>query len=138
MYSYQKPMACGANTEKKNPEINTLTAHCMCAQPGRNGEPRSRTTTADQLLDYVTADKSTNHRVTNQVTVMLNAHEVYTNSDGTSGTGEALARSIYSDLEKNAGLKGKSLLQVQGRIMDGQYINAPFIDCMNEPVLQLL
>ena len=99
---------------------------------------------------YVTADKSTNHRVTNQVTVIcpavngrregivLNAREVYTNYDGTGGTGEALARSIYSDLEKNAGLKGKSLLQVQGRIMDGQYVNAPFIDGMNEPVLQLL
>ena len=70
--------------------------------------------------------------------IVLNAREVYTNSDGTGGTGEALARSIYSDLEKNAGLKGKSLLQVQGRIMDGQYTNAPFTDGMNEPVLQLL
>ena len=68
--------------------------------------------------------------------IVLNAREVYTNSDGIGGTGEALAGSIYSDLEKNAGLKGKSLLQVQGRIMDGQY--APFIDGMNEPVLQLL
>ena len=99
---------------------------------------------------YVTADKSTNHRVTNQVTVIcpvvngrregivLNAREVYTNSDDTGGTGKALARSIYSDLKKNAGLKGKSLLQVQGRTMDGQYVNAPFIDGMNKPVLQLL
>ena len=61
---------------------------------------------------YITADKSTNHQVTNQVTVIcpvvngrregivLNAREVYTNSDGTGGTGEALAKSIYSDLEK--------------------------------------
>ena len=69
---------------------------------------------------------------------MLNACEVDTNSDGTDGTGDALAKSIYSDLEKNAGLKGKSLLQVQGRVMDGQYINTPFIDGINEPVLQLL
>ena len=58
-------------------------------------------------LVYITADKSTNHRVTNQVTVIcpvvngrregivLNAHEVYTNSDGTGGAGEALAKSIY-------------------------------------------
>ena len=98
---------------------------------------------------YITADKSTNHRVTNQVTIIcpvvngrrerivLNVCEVYTNSDGTGDTGEALAKSIYSDLEKNAGLKGISLLQVQGRVMDGQYINAPFIDGMNEPVLKL-
>ena len=69
---------------------------------------------------------------------VLNACEVYTNSDGTDGTGDALAKSIYSDLEKNAGLKGKSLLQVQGRVMDGQYINTPLIDGINEPVLQLL
>ena len=68
---------------------------------------------------------------------MLNAREVYTNSDGTGGTGKALAKSTYSDLEKNAGLKGISLLQVQGRAMDGQYVNAPFIDGMNEPVRRL-
>ena len=65
--------------------------------------------------------------------IVLNALEVYTSSDGTGGTGEALAKSIYSDLEKNAGLEGISLLQVQGqgRVMDGQYINTPFIDNMS-------
>ncbi len=94
---------------------------------------------------YVTADKSTNHRATNQVTVIcpvvngcregivLDAREVYTSSDGTGGTGGELAKSIYLDLEKNVGLKGEHLLQVQGRVMDGQYVNAPFINGMNEP-----
>ena len=77
---------------------------------------------------YVTADKSTNHRATNQVTVIcpvvngcregivLSAREVYTSSDGTGSTGGELAKSIYSDLEKNVGLKGERLLQVQGRV----------------------
>ena len=98
---------------------------------------------------YVTADKSTNNRATNQVTmicpvvngcregIVLNAREVYTSSDGTGGTGGELAKSIYSDLETNVGLKGKRLLQVQGRVMDGQYVNVPFIGGMNEPIMQL-
>ena len=32
--------------------------------------------------------------------MVLNAREVYAGSDGTGGTGGALANSIYSDLEK--------------------------------------
>ncbi len=99
---------------------------------------------------YVTADKSTNHRTTNQVTVIcpvvngtrqgiiLNAHEVYTNSDGTGGTGDALAQSIFADLENHVGFKDKLLLQVQGRVMDGQYLNEPFITAMDEPIMQQL
>ena len=90
---------------------------------------------------YVMADKSTNHQITNQVTVIcpvvngrredivLNAREVYTSSDGTGCACGALANSIYCDLKKNAGLKGEQLLQVQGRV--------PFIDGMNEPVMKL-
>ena len=99
---------------------------------------------------YVTADKSTNHRTTNQVTVIcpvvngtrqgiiLNAREVYTNSDGTGGTGDALAKSIFTDLKNHVGFQKELLLQVQGRVMDGQYLNEPFITAMNEPIMQQL
>ena len=53
---------------------------------------------------FVTADKSTNHRVTNQVTMVcpmvngdrraipLDAKQVHTNSDGTGGTGADLPK----------------------------------------------
>lgn len=99
---------------------------------------------------YVTADKSTNHRITNQVTIVcpvvngsrrgivLDAREVYSNSDATGGTGDALAASIFKDLDVHVGIKDNRLLQVQGRVMDGQYVNEPFIAGMNEPVFELL
>ena len=99
---------------------------------------------------YVTADKSTNHQTTNQVTVIcpvvngtrqgiiLNAREVYTNSNGTGGTGDALAKSIFTDLKNHVGFQYELLLQVQGRVMDGQYLNKPFITAMNEPIMQQL
>ena len=94
---------------------------------------------------YVTADKLKNHQATNQITVIcpvvngcregivLNAREVYTSSDGTGGTHGEQAKPIYPGLEKNVGLKGEHLLQVQGRVMDSQYVSVPFIDGMNEP-----
>ena len=81
---------------------------------------------------YVTADKSTNHRVTNQVTlvcpivdgiqrgIVLDAAQVYSNSDVTGGAGDDLAKAIFCDLEKHVGLKDKRLFQMQGRVMDGQ------------------
>ena len=58
---------------------------------------------------YVTADKSTNHHVSNQVTVIcpvvdgkhrpipLGMKPVYTSSDGCGGKGNELADSIYEN-----------------------------------------
>ncbi len=98
---------------------------------------------------YVTADKSTNHRITNQVTVIcpvvngsregivLDAREVYASSDVTGGSGHALAAAIFKDFEEHVGIKGNRLLQAQGRVMDGQYLNEPFISGMNEPIMCL-
>ena len=98
---------------------------------------------------YVTADKSTNHRITNQVTVIcpvvngscegivLDAREVYASSDATGGSGHALAAAIFKDLEEHVGIKGNRLLQAQERVMDGQYLNEPFISGMNEPIMCL-
>ena len=95
---------------------------------------------------YVTADKSTNHWTTNQVTVIspvvngtrqgiiLNAREVFTNSDGTGGTGDAPAKSISTELKNHLGFQE----ELSYKVMDGQYLNEPFITAMNEPIRQQL
>lgn len=70
--------------------------------------------------------------------IILDAREVYTNSDATGGTGDALAAAIFKDLEEHVGIKDDRLLQAQGRVMDGQYLNEPFIAGMNEPIMRLL
>ena len=65
---------------------------------------------------YITADKSTNHRVQNQITIILPVVEgkrkavslslkpVYTNADGTGGNAIELARKIFEDLEEHTGI----------------------------------
>ena len=70
--------------------------------------------------------------------IVLNACEVYTNSDGTGSTGGALAKAIFTDLENHFGIKDERLLQVQGRVMDGHYLNNLFITGMSEPIFQQL
>ena len=99
---------------------------------------------------YVSADKSTNHRVSNQVTmvcpivqgkkkaipVAMNA--IYTNSDGSGGKGDELADMIFNDLKTHLDIKGSSLLQMQGKVTDRQYINEPFVTSMNKPIFDVL
>jgi hypothetical protein len=69
--------------------------------------------------------------------IILDAREVYTNSDGSGGTGGALATAIYKDLKEHVDLKDERLLQAQGRVLDDQYLNEPFIAGMNEPIMRL-
>ena len=82
----------------------------------------------------MTAEKSTNHRTgkpshhylpvvhgTKQG-IILNARGVHTNSDGTGGTGDTLAKAIFTALKNHVGFRDE-LLQVQGRVMDGGYLN---------------
>ena len=45
---------------------------------------------------------------------------------------------IYDDLKAHAGLENAGLLQVQGKVTDGQYINVPFLTAMNQTILDLL
>lgn len=99
---------------------------------------------------YVTGDKSTNHRVTNQVTLIcpvvegrrqaiaLNAHRVYQNSDGSGGTGPELAAKLINDVKSHAKIIGRAILAMQGKVTDGQYINEGFITAMNEPLFEEL
>ncbi len=80
---------------------------------------------------YVTADKSTNHRVTNQATMIcpvvdgnrqaipLNISSVYYTSVGGTGKGKALAMAVIKDLEVHAGVKGEKVMQMQGKCTDG-------------------
>ena len=97
---------------------------------------------------YVTADKSTNHRVTNQATMIcpvvdgnrqaipLNISSVYYTSVGETGKGEALAAAIIKDLEVHAGIKGEKIMQMQGKCTDGQYLNSPFETAMKKPIIE--
>ena len=41
-------------------------------------------------------------------------------------------------MQKHAGIETDSLMQMQGRVTDGHYINAPFIAGMNAPILDFL
>lgn len=80
---------------------------------------------------YVTGDKSTNHRTTNQVTLIcpvvegqrqaiaLNVNRVYETSDGFGGTGPELAAILLSDVEKHAKITGRAILAMQGKVTDG-------------------
>ena len=63
---------------------------------------------------------------------------VYSTSDGEGRIGAELAQDIYDDLKAHAGLENASLLQVQGKIRDGKYINVPFLTAMNQHILDLL
>ena len=63
---------------------------------------------------------------------------MYSNSDATGGAGDDLAKAISRDLEKHVGLKDERLFQMQGKVMDGQYLNEPFIAAMNQPIMQQL
>lgn len=99
---------------------------------------------------YITGDKSTNHRVTNQVTLIcpvvngrrqaiaVNARKVYDDSYGTGGAGPELAGHMLTDLKEKLGLHGEKLLQMQGKVTDGQYLTDGFINAMNQPLFAQL
>ena len=99
---------------------------------------------------YITADKSTNHRITNQVTVIcpviedrrtaitINARRVYIKSDGTGVSGPELANLILQDLKDKVSLDKENILQMQGKVTDGQYLTDGFIDAMNKPLFDIL
>ena len=89
---------------------------------------------------YITGDKSTNHRVTNQVTLICpvvdgrrqaiasNVCKMYQNSDGSGCTGPELATKMIEDVQ----------VAMQGKVTDGQYINTDFINAMNQPLFDEL
>jgi hypothetical protein len=99
---------------------------------------------------YTTADKSTNHRESNQVTlacpvvdgkrrgIPLGLTQVYSSSDGSGGHGGELAAAIFSDLKFHAKVEGLHLMSMQGKVTDSQYVNAPFVGAMNEPIFEVL
>jgi hypothetical protein len=64
--------------------------------------------------------------------------QVYTNAEGTGGTGDTLAENIFHDAKNHVDIEGKRLLQMQGKVMDGQYVNQKFIAAMNDPVMDVL
>lgn len=99
---------------------------------------------------YVTADKSTKHRIVNQVTMIcpvvngsrqaipLNMSPVYFTSDGNTGSGTHLAKAVLIDLKRHGGIEGVRIMQVQGCVTDGQYLNGPFVSAINAPIMECL
>ena len=64
--------------------------------------------------------------------------EVYTNAEGTGGTGDALAETLFRDVEDHVDIKEGRLMQMQGKVVDGQYVNQKFISAMNSPLMDAL
>ena len=60
--------------------------------------------------------------------IPLGMNPVYSNSDGSGGKGEELAEAIFNDMKKHLNVEGPRLLQMQGKVVDGQYINEPFVN----------
>ena len=95
---------------------------------------------------YVTADKSTNHRISNQVTMIcpvvdgkrrpipLGMKSVYESSDGCGGKGGELADGIYKHLKDHVNVSWIKLLSMQGKVTDGQYMTV--CDCNEQPDVQ--
>ncbi len=95
---------------------------------------------------YVTCDKSTNHRTTNQVSMIclivdgkreaiaLNAHSVYNNSLGDGGSSTNLAKKVLADLKNHAGISGEGLYYLSGKVIGGQYLHDVFNKEMNDAI----
>ncbi len=45
---------------------------------------------------------------------------------------------IFKDSKNHASTEGKGLLQMQGKVVDGKYINQVFVTAMNNPVMEVL
>ena len=72
--------------------------------------------------------------------VPLSLKPVYANADGTGGNAIELAEKIFEDLKECTGNSQDSerLLQIQGRVFDGQYLCEPFTKQMNQSIIKLL
>ena len=72
--------------------------------------------------------------------IPLTAREVYEDSLGHGGLDHELAEKLFEDLEQHVTISrdNPKLMQVQGKVFDGQYLTKPFIQAMNEPVKKLL
>ena len=55
-------------------------------------------------------------------------------------TRSSLQKKIFKDLKECTGISKDSerLLQIQGRVFDGQYLCEPFTKHMNQPIIELL
>ena len=68
--------------------------------------------------------------------IALNASRVCLKSDGSGRTGSELAAMILSEVKNHAGIKGCSILGMQGKVTDGQYLTDGFINAMNQPLFE--
>ena len=95
-------------------------------------------------LIYKTGDKSTNHRITNQVSVMctvvdgereaiaINSRPVYIDASGKTGFGSGLAQKALSDIQQYADTEGKQILLMSEKVTDRQYLAGSFASTLIE------
>ena len=70
--------------------------------------------------------------------IPLGLNPVYSNSDGSGGKGEELAEARFNDMKKHLNVEGARLLQMQGKVVDRQYMNEPFVSSMNKPIFDFV
>ena len=101
---------------------------------------------------YVTADKSTNHKIVNQASMIcvvvngkrkaipLGVRRVYEDASGSGGKGAELAEKLYQDLSEHVKVSEKhdNLMQMQGKVFDGQYLNEPMMTRLNAPLFEAM
>ena len=95
---------------------------------------------------YVTADKATPGRETNQVVmacfvnngrrvaVPLECPKVYQDASGKGGSAEDLAESVHRALIERLDVTGSLLAYAQGKCMDGQYVRGEFNNVLNKKI----
>ena len=60
----------------------------------------------------------------------LTAHRVYDDVEGCGGKNDKLAEQIINHLKDQLKMNDHELIAFQGKAVDGQYVNAPFISCL--------
>ena len=94
---------------------------------------------------YVTADKSSNLRTNNQISLICivdgkrqgiptQCHQVYQTSDGFGDGNAILGEVILEQISNHFNIKNENIMQMQGKVVDGQYLNDKLISAMNNNI----
>ena len=63
---------------------------------------------------------------------------MYNSSDGIGGSNDVLDKVILEQIAKHFDIKNEFILQMQGKVVDGQYVNEKFKSATNKSILEAL
>jgi len=63
---------------------------------------------------------------------------VCNSSDGGGGSNDVLDKVILEQIAKHFDIKNEFILQMQGKVVDGQYVNEKFKSATNKSILEAL